>query len=57
MLDILMWPWVERRKSLSLIYDEPTNFNDGNFSQLVSLNMCERIILFLKIQTYLLNLL
>ncbi|KAK1125578.1 hypothetical protein K0M31_005938 [Melipona bicolor] len=35
MLDILMWPWVERRKSLSLIYDEPTNFNDGNFSHLM----------------------
>ncbi|XP_003695287.1 pyrimidodiazepine synthase [Apis florea] len=35
MLDILMWPWVERRKSLSLIYEEPTHFNDGNFSHLM----------------------
>ncbi|XP_031370428.1 pyrimidodiazepine synthase-like [Apis dorsata] len=35
MLDILMWPWVERRKSLSLIYEEPTHFNDGSFSHLM----------------------
>lgn len=35
MLDLLMWPWVERRKSLSIIYGEPTYFNDGNFTHLM----------------------
>ncbi|XP_076759712.1 pyrimidodiazepine synthase [Xylocopa sonorina] len=35
MLDVLMWPWVERRKSLSIIYDQPKNFKDGNFQHLM----------------------
>ncbi|CAK9803575.1 Pyrimidodiazepine synthase [Anthophora plagiata] len=35
MLDLMMWPWVERRKALSVIYNEPINLNDGNFSHLM----------------------
>ncbi|XP_076170173.1 pyrimidodiazepine synthase [Ptiloglossa arizonensis] len=35
MLDILMWPWVERRKSLSLIYQKSISFNDGSFSHIM----------------------
>lgn len=31
MLDILMWPWVERRRALVLIYKEPTNFKNEKF--------------------------
>lgn len=36
MLDILMWPWVERRRALVLIYKEPTNFSNENFPHSVS---------------------
>ncbi|XP_054013100.1 pyrimidodiazepine synthase-like [Hylaeus anthracinus] len=35
MLDIMMWPWVERRKSLSLIYKEHIIIKDARFSQLM----------------------
>ncbi|XP_029032452.1 pyrimidodiazepine synthase-like isoform X2 [Osmia bicornis bicornis] len=35
MLDILMWPWVERRKALPLIYKEPTNFDHENFPHIL----------------------
>ncbi|XP_076658502.1 glutathione S-transferase omega-1 [Halictus rubicundus] len=35
MLDILMWPWIERRKSLSLIYKEPMSLNNGAFTHMV----------------------
>lgn len=35
MLDVLMWPWVERGKSLPLIYKQPVNFNKENFPHIM----------------------
>ncbi|XP_078049092.1 pyrimidodiazepine synthase [Augochlora pura] len=35
MLDIFMWPWVERRKSLSLIYKEPMSPDNSSFTHIV----------------------
>ncbi|KZC12100.1 PREDICTED: pyrimidodiazepine synthase-like [Dufourea novaeangliae] len=34
-VDILMWPWVERRKALALIYKESMNFNAANFTHIM----------------------
>ncbi|KAF7379142.1 hypothetical protein HZH68_016987 [Vespula germanica] len=35
MLDILMWPWIERAKSLSVIYKQPLNVNKQRFSKIM----------------------
>ncbi|KAG7211463.1 hypothetical protein KM043_010744 [Ampulex compressa] len=35
MLDIAMWPWVERAKSLPLIYKQTGNFNKENFPNIM----------------------
>lgn len=34
MLDLVMWPWVERRKALFVIYNESADFGDHDFSYL-----------------------
>ncbi|XP_076297952.1 pyrimidodiazepine synthase [Lasioglossum baleicum] len=35
MLDLLMWPWVERKKSMSLIRKEPMSLDKATFKHLV----------------------
>lgn len=36
MLDILMWPFVERAKALPILYNEPLNFEKAKFPSIVS---------------------
>ncbi|XP_015604370.1 pyrimidodiazepine synthase-like [Cephus cinctus] len=36
MLDILMWPWIERAKALPLIYKTPLNFEKEKFPHIVN---------------------
>lgn len=36
MLDVLMWPWVERAKLLPMIHKKPYTFNKEKFPNLVS---------------------
>ncbi|XP_046410444.1 diphosphomevalonate decarboxylase isoform X1 [Neodiprion fabricii] len=35
MLDVLMWPWVERAKALPLAFDQPLNFDKEKFPHLM----------------------
>jgi len=37
MLDILMWPWFERAKALTLLYKRCTSLDKERFPKLVSL--------------------
>lgn len=35
MLDILMWPWVERAKALPLMFKQPVKFNKEKLPHIV----------------------
>lgn len=47
-LDILMWPWVERAKALPLLYKQPAGFDKERFPKLVSIRHGVSNVSFLK---------
>lgn len=39
MLDVLMWPFVERAKALPILYNEPMNFEKEKYPRIVSYDL------------------